>query len=312
MSTQGCVAVHLRNADHISAISNVKEHVLSLYRDLDRHQVDQGLTHSLAPHPCRIYIGDEFCPHRLPSPKELIAFVSLADQRGLGVSLLTPFLSEDDLEVHYPLFDLIGSSSLPIEIVVNDVGLLWYLRTQYPTVTLAAGRLLNHGPKDPRCTKESQSAEGMPSAVAVDALVAGCTFGQAPFQGLLRGLGVTRLERDLLPNERDGLNDPIASFSSSIYFPYGYFTTGRICWIASFDRWGKAKFAPLRVCSRPCEKVGFVASLKENGVKIVQHGNTFFYRYQTRQVRTLLAHALLHEIRLVYQGFAISLQPLFV
>ena len=261
----------------------------------------------------RLYVGDEFCPSRLPTLKELKSFLAFAHDSELGFTLLTPFFTDKDLEKHERLFDCLVQEDPvpemgPVEIVVNDLGLMQYLGSKTPFLSLAAGRLLNRGFKDPRApaalhspdpgrrsspasssdgtispscgrerayTKEAstrsttrKTRENSDGAVRAggdkdgaatrlsknekESLLADCTFGQAEFRRFVKRLGVERLERDLLPYESGGVSR-FPGFAVSIYFPYGYFTTGRVCWISSFDRPVKDKFLPGKKCSRPCQ-----------------------------------------------------------
>jgi hypothetical protein len=76
----------------------------------------------------RIYVGDEFCPTRLPDPQELNRFCGFAEQKNLSLTLLTPVLTDQGIEHCTPLFDGLNQWNPKAEVVVNDLGVLFFLK----------------------------------------------------------------------------------------------------------------------------------------------------------------------------------------
>jgi hypothetical protein len=249
----------------------------------------------------RIYIGDEFCPHRLPHVNELKFFFDFARKTQSSLTLLTPFFTDEELEKYGAVFDYLERCPVEIQVVANDLGFLRYIKDRYPSLPMAVGRLLNRGFKDPRLpdkTMHQQVSEEQRS------LLTDCTFLQPEFQGLMKGLGIERVERDLLPYDK-GDAFGIPEMDTSVYFPYGYFTTGRVCWVSSFNRLASRKFVPGKDCTQPCNDLTFLSRDNESPFRIVQNGNTFFYRYTLPQLFLLLKTARSRNLRMVYQGFAL-------
>jgi len=317
VKTEFALGVHLRDPGQLALLDPVPEQWPPWSEtgpggDADRNGPGR-------PRAERIYIGDEFCPHRLPNPDAVKDFAGFARTSGLGLTLLTPSLTDPELDKQRPMFDSLARFAGGAEVVVNDLGVLLDVRACYPSLTLVVGRLLNRGFKDPRIPDPE------PASRQEQDLLTDCTFRQPGPRDLLKSLGVQRLERDLLPLEGrehrgdgQGIRDPergragaalfaLPGLLTSIYFPFGYFTTGRVCWLSSFERAGPEKHRPAAECSRPCQRTSFATPVGPGSrFEIVQNGNTFFYRYAPEHLRSLLRTAGPEGVRLVYQGFAIS------
>lgn len=104
-------------------------------------------------HPDRLYIGNAFCPHLAPTEEELFALMDKACQESFAVTLVFPFLLEENLtETQARLQHLARwceQKNKTIEIVVNDWGTA-HLAAQIPVFSLCLGVLLNKRKKDPR------------------------------------------------------------------------------------------------------------------------------------------------------------------
>lgn len=104
-------------------------------------------------HPDRLYIGNAFCPHLAPTEEELFALMDKACQESFAVTLVFPFLLEENLpETQARLQHLARwceQKTKNIELVVNDWGTA-HLAVQFPVFSLCLGVLLNKRKKDPR------------------------------------------------------------------------------------------------------------------------------------------------------------------
>jgi hypothetical protein len=248
----------------------------------------------------RIYVGDEFCPHRMPSPAELEAFFGMAVRNGRELTLLTPVLTDEELEKCGPLFDCLAALDPQSEVVVNDWGVLSCLQKKYPLLRIAAGRVLNKGFKDPRfefLDGRSSLTDGMREVLNQS------TFDRMDFQHLLRQQGISRMERDMLPYGERIPGSPLG-FGTSVYFPFGYVTSGRVCWTASFEQSPSQRFIPGKECTRPCRRVSFELTGIGCSFRVLQNGNTVFYLYTPPMLKTLWCQAKDDGFRLVYQGLA--------
>lgn len=246
--------------------------------------------------PNRIYVGDEFCVSRMPSLKTLSKFIGFADKKDVSLTLLTPVLTNQGVEQLTPLFDLLSQWNHGCEVVVNDVGVLFFLKKQYPEFHLAMGRLFNKGFKDPRLEiKDIRISEKMVS------LLNDCSFNQENIQVLAEGLGIQRFEQDLLPYA-DPVSVGITRLLKSIYLPFGYVTTGRVCFTTGLNGTAVKNFGLQSKCSSPCATHRMELKHTDLAFKLFQNGNAIFYLYTPAMIRSLLENAQQQGIRLIFQG----------
>ena len=292
-------AVHLREPEQMSVISGWSLHLASIYDQFENESSGWRINHL----PCckRIYIGDEFCSNRLPGVKDFVRFFRLAEGQDLQVTLLTPMMSNHGLDHCLALIDFIAAEQSATEIVVNDFGLLSLLREKYPQIKRAAGRLLNKGYKDPRLLDHEVFKD---LSDETRSLLNESTFDHPFFQEMAQTLKVERLERDLLPYGETRMPES-NGLKTAIYFPFGYITTGRICWTATFTQSRKAAFVPPGCCHRPCNVMAFKLNHKQLFRPVVQNGNTVFFLYRSEAITTLFNQKPAENLRLVYQGYII-------
>ncbi len=289
-------AVHLRDPAQIQALNDLPGHLSIVYGE----EAFKGLDGSalVDRRSLRLYIGDEFCIHRLPSIDELDTLCQLAKGENRDLTFLTPPLTDDGMDRCSPLFDILKEMDLRTEVVVNDWGVLFFLKEKYPLFQLSVGRLLNKGFKDPRLMNPDEASKF--SAETAE-LFNTCTFDSIEFPAKMRELNVTRLERDLLPfgepeiKHRGGLQ-------TSVYFPFGYITTGRVCWMSSFHTVAGRKFSISNGCRRTCQKISLKLNPAKTDLQLFQTGNTIFYLYAPSKLAALVKQAKTQKLRLVYQG----------
>jgi hypothetical protein len=293
------LAVHLRNPQHVQALNDLPGHLSMLYdgkafKGLDASAlVDQR---SL-----RLYIGDEFCIHRLPGIDELDAICQAAKGENRALTFLTPPLTDAGIARCGPLFDILKDMDYGTEVVVNDWGVLLFLKEKYPSFQLSVGRLLNKGFKDPRLSNPDDAPELLAETAE---LFNTCTFDAVEFPATMRQLNVKRLERDLLPFGESEIKRH-EELQTSVYFPFGYITTGRVCWMSSFHTVAGRKFSISNGCRRTCQKISLKLKHAKTDLLLFQTGNTIFYLYPPSKLAALVKHAKTHKFRLVYQGLMV-------
>lgn len=246
--------------------------------------------------PDRIYAGDEFCQNRLPTPDTLNDFFRLSYEKGLPLTLLTPVLTDAGIQKCSELFDRLSRWDPGAEVVVNDLGVLFYLKKKYPEFRLSLGRLFNKGFKDPRLEETGpMMSEGMKISLN------DCTFKRKNMRELAARLGIRRFEQDLLPHaDLDDINVP--GMKTSVYFPFGYVTTGRACLTAGLVRHPDTGFRMNNGCHSPCISYGLKLKHPRLDLELFQSGNTLFYRYTVAVMKRLLNQAESNAVRLVFQG----------
>ncbi len=293
------LAVHLRDPAQVQALNDLPGHLSMLYGE----KVFKGLDGSarVDQFSLRLYIGDEFCIHRLPSLDELDTICQLAKREDRGLTFLTPPLTDDGMDRCCPLFDFLKEKGLRTEVVVNDWGVLFFLKEKYPFFQLSVGRLLNKGFKDPRLMNPDEASEF--SAETAE-LFNTCTFDAIEFLAKMQELNVTRLERDLLPFGEPEIIRP-GGLQASVYFPFGYITTGRVCWMKSFNTAAARRFSISNGCRQACNEISLKLNHAKTDLQLFQAGNTIFYLYAPAKLAALIKRAKTQDLRLVYQGLIV-------
>jgi len=293
------LACHIRHVRQLDRLAEIPDHLQTFYGANGSASAHPKGTLSIGP--CtRIYVGDEFCVARMPTLPTLKRLAESASAIGFALTLLTPVMTDVDIPRIAPLFDYLNTCHPSAEVVFNDWGVMGLLKSNFPALALSAGRLLNKGFKDPRLQPEASSIAD-PQAGA-DVLLNGSTFDGQWIQEHLAALDIHHCEQDLLPYRSDtAVND--SPLETAIYFPFGYITTGRTCWVASFDQPSDEHFIPPARCSRPCRHGMLELKSEKFSFRIFQSGNTIFYLYPWQTLDRLIETTAKEGTRLIYQGF---------
>ncbi len=252
--------------------------------------------------PPRIYFGNEFCEHRIPASDELENACTAAAEAGFPITILTPPCGEGALQQIESLLGLVETCSPGSEIVANDWGVLRLLRTRHPSLVPVLGRLMTRVLRDPRITPLYVRPDAPADALAA---LQGCSVSVPAFRKILSDHRVERVELDYL-FQGIGTDFRTLGLRPSVYVPFGYVSTGRICLFANFDRADHAKFELREACGAACRAVEAEVLDRQprgdGGVHTYIHrGNTFFYRQDASMVSEALAWTIQQEGRLVFQ-----------
>jgi hypothetical protein len=287
------IAIHLRHPALEDIPDSIFPHLTGIYPDEKNLPESKSAGHGVS----GIYIGDEFCFHRLPKEKELDEFCRSTRKACLSLALLTTPMTQPQLESYAPIFSHLSKLWPDAEVVANDIGVLFYLRKTHPGFRISAGRLLNKGYADPR--------QDEPGKETNRCLTGGGAFEHGEFLSVLTGAGVRRLELDLPPHAN--WRKPVTlGIKTSVYFPFGYAATGRMCQTASFGVKGRKKFLIADSCARSCDGMGFELKHRDFKVRVFQNGNTVYYLYHPAVIRSLLSAAVDDDVRIIYQGLAVA------
>ena len=161
--------------------------------------------------------------------------LAAATRRGMGFSLVTPFLDEPGLTRTLALIRALPDDPA-IEVVANDLGLIEALRAAGWRGTVVAGRLLTRQRRGPGF----QSFGDVPPEAA--AALRGSALDSPAFVELLGSVyGVKRFELDDLVQ---GVSVPVlpAGVSLSLYRPYLLVTATRNCpWVFDGHTWDRSR-----------------------------------------------------------------------
>ena len=289
----------LRTAIHVP--DRRRLHALAGVHDLRRSEL---LWLGDLPNFDRLYFGVEFCQHLLPGSADVRAAAAFCRERGLGLTLLTPYGTDDLLPRIARLAEAAAAGPDP-EVLVNDWGVLQQFLDRPTAVRPVLGRLLNRMMRDPRVPDVApEHIGGDPAPISWRQSSA----GSSTFRALLDRLGVERVESDvplqgLLPL-------PAGGPKVSAWLPFGMVASGRICLTHALGRPAHERFVPPQTCDGPCRR--FEASLRApwpsrattpvDGLEaphqtgsgpphLLLKGNTHFYRLQGPGLSAALAWA---------------------
>jgi hypothetical protein len=291
------LAFHVRDLKQEISADVLIRHLCGFYRE-DLHGNDFADRFDTI---YRLYIGDEFCFHRLPSLKEISRFCRFSQKHNASLTFLTPPMTDRHLKNCAPLFACLENDCPSAEVVANDPGVLLYVRKNYPGLQPAAGRLFNKGFKDPRFPYPADSSS---MSEAMRRALTESTFCRRAFLDHLFSIGVRRIEQDILPYG-SGISRGDPKMPVSVYFPFGVVTTGRLCQVGSRERQGREKFLISERCAGPCTHQILELAHESFRFRLFQNGNTIYYLYPAAMLNNLFNKAAEGSFRLVYQGFAL-------
>jgi len=253
----------------------------------------------------RLYFGQEFCEHLLPTLQELESALAFARQQGMAFTLVTPYVTDEGIEKVRQLLSYLQEQKQIGEVVFNDWGVLLVLAEEFPEMEPVAGRIIDKMKRDPRFNgrdyEEFFSREGRTMLMTSN-------ITAQSYRQLLSRYGVNRVELDPVLQGFDFDLKPV-DLRASVYVPYGFATTGRICFIGSLNRKPEDKFTVFGECRRECQ--AYDQYLQKNlspipesvtdgrvaEIELERKGNTIFFA--NANMAPLLANENLD--RLIYQ-----------
>ncbi len=248
----------------------------------------------------RVYYGTEFCQTLLPNPNALDEAYKTSTKEGLGFTFVTPSVNDKGLRKLEVLFAFLAKQNAGIEVVVNDWGVLRLLSQDNSHLKPVFGRLMNKMLRDPRVTPRYKT-EDAPEEALLALQQSGITSSH--YHQLLKSFGIDRIELDNLYQEIE-IDFKAMSLRPSIYVPYGYVTTGRVCMFGALNQPKEKKFTSSTVCRKECRK--YIATMVDssyqiNGRRLLYTGNTIFYQQDEKMIEKALIWAEEHDARIVYQ-----------
>ncbi len=248
----------------------------------------------------RCAFGTEFCENLLPEPAALAVTRKRARACGVLLTFLTPYVSDRGIAQLKPLLALLDGGD---EVAFNDWGVLNLLRRDYPRLVPVQGRLLNKSLRDPRVMGVYGESSAPNSSLVV---LQRSNLDCASYTGLLARLGVDAVSMDHLPQGTD-LSFAERGVRVSVYFPFGFISTSRVCMAAGLHYRKPNKFQPGAECRHECQAhlVEYTYTNSPFGnrdQKFYLKGNSYFYLHSEAMLSALAEQAASGRIaRLVYQ-----------
>jgi len=216
----------------------------------------------------RLYFGNDFCEHLIPSADEMKQVLSVVRSHGHSLTLVTPPCTDQGISVLDSLFPLLPSRT---EVVFNDWG-VWD-RLQRYDLQAVLGRLLVTVKRDPRlgCLRENPNVR----------LHQICNLDSTAFQKFLIQNSIRRVELD---NIEQGYSARISSeISVSLHAPMVYVSNSRKCVSARLLTEQSHNLKRYSDCFHECTRSEFEASLPDAPRELILKGNSIFYRYEATE-----------------------------
>jgi hypothetical protein len=232
----------------------------------------------------RLYFGQEFCEHLVPSAEDLTQAYYYCRQLGWEFTYVTNCCTDEGLARQRESLAFLAEQDDAIEVVVNDWGLFRLMRREFPRLIPVLGRLLDKqkrlghytSPKSPPPINRDglEAPEDELRQAQLEAL-RDTAFANPEFRTELRELGFARIDLDIvpqgisLPQEPDGLG-------ASCYYPWGYLAGARNCLTAGVVEPAREFVVVDGPCPRPCQRFNKSTVRGSNDEIIIQRGNSVF------------------------------------
>lgn len=247
--------------------------------------------------PQRLHYGSEFCQYRLPSFTEVRKAALYSWENGMDFTFATSYLHEKKFQELDKILQGLASLSeeygKPIEIVVNDWGVYYHLRSHYPQFNLVMGRMLNKMIRDPRVASFYNQDEVAAAAEAGKRVMQGTGLFSSWFGRFLEEGNLTGIEFDPLLQDMDLTGCP-ENWHISFHFPFGCVASGSACMVGFMDAEKKDKFRGDPSCKHQCQTAVFELKPRTFGdmeSRVFQKGNTAFFAHQHELIERGLHNA---------------------
>jgi len=219
----------------------------------------------------RLYFGHEFCERLLPGPEDVRRALEIAAETDMAFTLVTPYMSDGGMDSLAALLEVLLRHAPGSEIVLNDWGTLVLLREVDASGRLlpVLGRLLTKQARDPRLHRAADTL----SSGAMDHFKR--TNVDTPMlTRFLREQGVTRVELD---NPEHGIERDDPAIPASLYTPFVYLTTTRVC-VTNSRFEPSASRRVVMPCAFECRTASYRLRHERMPCDLQAKGNTIFVR----------------------------------
>jgi hypothetical protein len=232
----------------------------------------------------RLYYGNEFCERLIPTADELRAALKFAGERGVPLTLVTPYVTEHGMARQRELFDIMSGDARADEVVFNEWGVLRVLHNDYSGLTPVMGRLLNRMKRGPRLMTVIDKLP--PTTVRY---FRDNHLNNPALNDFLKEHGVGRVELD---NLLQGFDFELEKLRGTIYTPYVYVSTTRLCLSAGCEDPSRTTEVTVgAACQRECRRYTFHLRHSIMPVPLIRKGAAIFY-HNAREIPDLGARGI--------------------
>lgn len=220
----------------------------------------------------RLYFGIEFCERLIPSPNDLNEVIDFAKKKRIMFSLVTPYVTDTGLKRIDKLLSILKNKMPFSEVIINDWGVLKIINKKHKKLKPVLGRLLNKMKREPRIMN---LIDRLPKE-AMDELKSSEVCVKA-FQEILKEQNIKRIEFDNVLQGINNLNLRELGFTGSLYLPFAYVTTTRLCLSNSCGEYDYTHVG-IFPCKKECQKFSFKLKHGSLPVDLILKGNTQFFK----------------------------------
>ncbi len=219
----------------------------------------------------RLYFGNEFCQRLIPSLREVKQILEFVSEKKLNLTLVTPYVTNHGLDKLKEILRKVEDEKPNSEVVFNDWGTLKLLNEEFSSLAPVMGRLLNKMKRGPRLLN---LVDELPENTVN--YFRSCSLDTSFYQNFLKDYNVMRAEVD---NPLQGIDiDLNTEIDASLYKPYAYLTTTRLCLAASCNIHGKEDDIGIFSCNKECQDYVFNLNHSIMPVTLIRKGNTMFFK----------------------------------
>ena len=232
----------------------------------------------------RLYFGQEFCEHLIPSPDEVEQAYFFARQLEWEFTYVTGYVTDAGLEKIRKNLSRLAGHGHSGEVVVNDWGVLRLLRREFPAMQPVLWRLQTKQTRlarfsSPRTPPPVYMAgiEASEESIRRNQIAAyrDISLANPSFRAFLREEGVVGADLDMTPT---GVTGPEGGWGLTLgfYFPWGYVASGRNCPTAGVLRPRRSHVVTDGGCPRYCRRFNLSRDLPHYPEMTMQRGNALF------------------------------------
>lgn len=214
-----------------------------------------------------LYYGNEFCEYLIPTLEELKNSYLTAKSAGVGYVFVTPYTNEMGLDLIKEDIEWLVVNANEFSIVCNDWGVFAYCISIGLSEKIIVGRVLNKMYRDVRIKLEQNNIEeNLYKSFKKTPLLS------SQYIELWKKYKINRIEFD---NVFQGFDNELlqnTKIRKSVYYPYIYLTTSRLCLYNQAYWEGNLK------CDKQCAENCFEFTYNGEEILLYEYGKTVFLK----------------------------------
>ncbi len=239
-----------------------------------------------------VYVGSGFCQEALPTREELAGFIWTAQERGLSLHLVTPYLTESHIGHAIALAETLTSLAPGSEVIANDLGFLTTIATDFKGLKPVAGIILAFQRSDPRIMEILDTAFDGSELEKKRAEFQHISVNNPIFARFLKERHVSRIE---IQNPQQGFGTVgVTDFEYSLHTPYVYITSTRFC--QPVERLTSPGRIPgIYSCRHHCAERYFRLTPHGDNTRFIYRGNTVYYENPPCEIPPFVDRVIIHR-----------------